>query len=236
MLVAYLRYLRDYALFVRLSARGHRALSVRWRDRWPVLGEWSPTQAFDRHYVYHPAWAVRVLNATRPKLHVDVSSSLPFVTVLSAFVRTAHFDLRPPALKLSGLHIGVTDLLRLPFADHSLASVSCMHVVEHVGLGRYGDAINPDGDILALQELRRVLAPGGNLLIVTPIGRRRVTFNAHRVYAPADITGALADLELAQFCLIPENARDGGLVPSPSEPLIAEQQYGCGCFWFRSSQ
>jgi hypothetical protein len=57
-----------------------------------------------------------------------------------------------------------------------------MHVIEHIGLGRYGEALDPDGDLKAIRELVRVLAAGGNLLVVVPVGRPRIQFNAHRIY------------------------------------------------------
>jgi hypothetical protein len=58
-----------------------------------------------------------------------------------------------------------------------------MHVVEHVGLGSYGDSLDPNGDLKAMSELKRVLSINGNLLFVVPVGKPRVMFNAHRIYS-----------------------------------------------------
>ncbi|NDC42314.1 MAG: DUF268 domain-containing protein, partial [Chitinophagia bacterium] len=56
----------------------------------------------------------------------------------------------------------------LPFESDSIPSLSCMHTIEHVGLGRYGDQLDPQGDLKAIAELKRVVQPGGDLLFVTP--------------------------------------------------------------------
>ena len=82
--------------------------------------------------------------------------------------------------------------------DNSLSSISCMHVIEHVGLGRYGDPINIHGDILAINEIKRVLANDGNLLFVTPLGKK-ICFNAHRVYTYEEILNYFSELKLRIF-------------------------------------
>jgi SAM-dependent methyltransferase len=165
--------------------------------------------------------------------HVDISSSLYFAGLVSAFVPVVHCDYRPPELYLSGLNTQFGDLAgRLPFESDSVISLSCMHVVEHVGLGRYGDAVDPQGDVQAMHELSRVLAPGGDLLFVVPVGRPRVCFNAHRIYSFDEIREAFRTLQLHDFKLVPDRAADGGLIEATPQ-LIASQQYGCGCFWFK---
>jgi len=126
-------------------------------------------------------------------------------------------------------------LLALPFEDGSVASLSCMHVVEHVGLGRYGDPLDPDADLKAMRELARVLAPGGNLLFVVPVGQPRVMFNAHRIYSYEQVVDAFPNLVLERFTLIPELGSDG-LVSGASPEQVAMEHYRCGCFWFRRSQ
>lgn len=187
---------------------------------------------FDRHYVYHAAWAARILAATRPAEHTDIASTLNFCSMVSAFVPVRFYDYRPAALELDGLTSGRADLTALPFADGSIESLSCMHVVEHVGLGRYGDPLDYDGDLKAMAELRRTLARGGQLLFVVPIGAPRICFNAHRVYAYRQIAGIFADLTLREFALVPDSPDTGHLIRHAPESLADAQRYGCGCFWF----
>jgi hypothetical protein len=55
---------------------------------------------------------------------------------------------------------------------------------EHDGLGRYGDPINPDGDIRAMQEAHERLKENGLLFLGVPIGKDCLYWNAHRVYGP----------------------------------------------------
>lgn len=58
-------------------------------------------------------------------------------------------------------------------------SISC---IEHVGLGRYGDKLDPDGDIKMVQNIRKLLKPGGILIFAVPLGRAEICWNAHRCY------------------------------------------------------
>jgi len=109
-----------------------------------------------------------------------------------------------------------------------------MHVVEHVGLGRYGDPLDPEGDLKAMAELRRVLEPGGNLLFVVPVGQPRVMFNAHRIYAYEQVMEAFGDLLLQEFSLIPDSGPPRiEIVADPTQ--VANMHYGCGCFWFKGT-
>jgi SAM-dependent methyltransferase len=222
----------EFQTFSRLSA-GSSRFTPRREDNKPMLHDRTSSTGFDRHYIYHTAWAARVLAETRPAFHVDISSSLYFAAIASAFVPIRFYDYRPANLRLPGVTTNSADLLHLPFADRSLSSLSCMHVVEHVGLGRYGDPLDPDGDLLAMSELQRVVAPGGDFLFVVPIGQPRVLFNAHRIYAYRQIVQAFSDLALAQFALIPEHERDGGLLLHASESQADRELYACGCFWFK---
>src|SRR2546430_15650029 len=91
---------------------------------------------------------------------------------------------RPPRSTL----FPYTTLFRSPFGDLELSSVSCLHVAEHIGLGRYGDAIDPLGTRKAIGELARVLAVDGRLYFALPVGRPRGVFNAHRIHDPTTIS------------------------------------------------
>jgi len=203
------------------------------QDFYPCLHDKTSNTGFDRHYVYHPAWATRIVAKSQPEKHVDISSTLHFCSILSAFIPVDFYDYRPAKLFLTKLNSLSADLLDLPFGDNTIPSLSCMHTVEHVGLGRYGDPLDYDGDLKAIKELKRVLAVGGHLLFVVPLGAEgRIFFNAHRIYTKQQVLALFSDLTLVDFSLIPENEEDGGLVPNPPDWLLAKQVYGCGCFHF----
>ncbi|MDZ4829038.1 MAG: DUF268 domain-containing protein [Phycisphaerae bacterium] len=226
----------DFLRFRRLVTNDELGRRPRWRDLHACLTDRTSLTTFDRHYVYHPAWALRVLLETRPDEHVDISSILAFAAMASAIVPVRFYDFRPAPLVLSGLRCDRADLRALPFDDRSIASLSCMHVIEHIGLGRYGDPIDPDGDGTALRELERVLAPGGTLLVVVPVGSPRVCFNAHRVYSRDAIVRRVPSLVLRSFALIPDAPAPGkydpGLIEGADADLVAQQRYACGCFRF----
>jgi SAM-dependent methyltransferase len=224
----YPSFIANFLLFKR---NNDNRFPVQWFNRFPVIGEATAETSFDAHYIYHPAWAARIIAQTKPEFHIDISSTLTFCSIVSAFVPVKFYDYRAANLTLSGLETGQADLLKLPFADASVKSLSCMHTVEHVGLGRYGDPVDPAGDLKAMAELKRVLAPGGNLLFVVPIGAPKLMFNAHRIYSYQMIIDAFSDLKLNNFTLIPSSNKR---VPSfnATKEDSDKENYACGCFWF----
>ena len=199
---------------------------------YPCLYDNTTVTAVEPHYTYHPAWAARVLAQTKPAKHIDISSITQFSNIVSAFIPTEFYDYRPANIVLSNYSSGKADLTKLHFASNSIESISCMHTVEHIGLGRYGDPIEINGDKKAMDELARVLAPSGNLLFVVPIGDARIEFNAHRVYAYQTIIDNFSSLTLKEFSLIPDDFEQTGYVTNPSIDIINKQHWGCGCFWF----
>ena len=109
-----------------------------------------------------------------------------------------------------------------------------MHTVEHIGLGRYGDPLDPDGDLKAIAELKRVLAVGGDLLFVVPIGRTaKIMYNARRIYTYSQIAEYFSDLQLVEFSLISDTPQSNGLISNAIEDDANKCSYGCGCFWFK---
>ena len=198
-------------------------------DMQPCLGDWSTHTPFDAHYFYQGAWLARRLSESKPARHVDVGSSVLTMSVLSAWVDTIFVDYRPLKASLPGLCSLAGDILRLPFADNSLASLSCLHVIEHIGLGRYGDPIDPQGSVRAALELQRIVSPGGKLFISLPVGRERICFNAHRVHAPDSVLNMFSQLKLIEFSYVD----DAGQLKERQHPASANNlQYGCGFFQF----
>ncbi len=198
------------------------------------LNDNTQTTKFDTHYEYHQAWAARCLAKTNPEKHVDISSKTTFNVIISAFIPTEFYDYRPAEIyNLSGLECRAADLNKLPFPDNSIESISCMHTIEHIGLGRYGDKVDPDGDIKAIRELQRVVRPGGSILFVVPIGQPKIQFNAHRIYSYDMIMEFFQGFQLVDFSLIPDNIPSVGIIKNATREQSDKQTYGCGCFWFR---
>jgi SAM-dependent methyltransferase len=225
-------FLFSYWQFRKLST-DRQDLQLAWRDRYACLHDNTGRTGFDRHYVFHTAWAARILIQNMPAKHIDISSSLYFCSILSALISIEFYDYRPAVLDLDNLCSMKGNLLSLPFEDASILSISCMHVVEHIGLGRYGDKMDSHGDLRAIAELKRVLAPKGNLLFVVPVGQPRTIFNAHRIYSYAQIMDYFSELELIEFSLIPDDESMGGLIRNAKPDLVKGQVYGCGCFCFQ---
>lgn len=231
------RFFKDFLEFRSQSQDYQQRFSLEWRDTYPCLYDATSITGFDRHYIYHPAWAARIVKEIHPDLHIDISSTLSFCSMLSAFIKVDFFDYRPAQLELSNLTCKSADLLALPFEEASVSSLSCMHVIEHIGLGRYGDSFDPEGDLKAITELKRVLASGGHLLFVVPIGKHpKICFNAHRVYSYEQVLSYFSDLELKEFALVPDDPARGGIIIGATEEMANTCEYGCGCFWFKKGQ
>lgn len=214
-------------------ARSAGAQKIRVLDLQPCLGDWSSHTPFDAHYFYQGAWLARKLGALKVARHVDVGSSVLTMSVLSAQVETTFVDYRPLKATLPGLTSVAGNILNLPFAGNSVKSLSCLHVIEHIGLGRYGDPIDPQGSVRAALELQRIVSPGGRLFLSLPIGRERICFNAHRVHAPASVPGMFPQMRLVEFSYVDDDGRYHEDKPVESASLL---EYGCGLFQFEKLQ
>ena len=221
--------IRSYLRYVTKDTK--KRFPIPFSSVMPCLFENIPYTRFDTHYVYHTAWAARKVEEIKAKEHVDISSSLYFSSIVSAFKPVRFYDFRPAKLNLSNLVSAPANLLHLPFDTNSIESLSCMHTVEHVGLGRYGDTVDPEGDLLAAKELSRVVAKNGNLLFVVPVGKPRIQFNAHRIYSYEMVINMFPVFTIKEFSLIPDNALETGMIYHAKKELVAKQSYGCGCFW-----
>lgn len=229
-IIAWPRFISD---FVTFKTHNDKRFPVRLRNLFPTLLDRTTTTGFEPHYVYHPAWAARIVANINPSVHIDIASTLHFSTILSAFVPVDFYDYRPAFLNLTNLTSGHCDLTKLHFSSDSIPSLSCMHTIEHIGLGRYGDPIDPTGDIKASTELARVLAPGGTFIFVTPVGKPKIAFNAHRIYSYEQVLDLFPTLKLVEFSMVPDSYKTDGLILNADPKTVAQQNWSCGCFVFR---
>ena len=202
---------------------------IRFMDLHPCLGDWSEHTPFDAHYFYQGAWLARKIRAARIDKHVDIGSSVLTINVLSAFVETIFVDFRPLKASLTGLNSIAGSILDLPFDNSSVYSLSCLHVIEHIGLGRYGDPIDPQGSVKAASELQRIVSTGGKLFLSLPIGRERICFNAHRVHASDTVLGMFSQMKLIQFSYVDDA---GNFHEDKPIEFANNLEYGCGMFHF----
>jgi SAM-dependent methyltransferase len=228
--LAFLRLPLFAAEFVRYR-RLAKPESVSWSDTYPCLTDAVRTTPFDPHYFFQAAWLARRLKADPPKLHVDIGSAVTMMGVLSGFVPSVFIDYRPLTTKLEHLYCASGNLLQLPFADGKVHSISSLHVIEHVGLGRYGDGLAASGSARAASELARVLAPGGRLFLSVPVGRRRTQFNAHRIFETDDVRAMFPNLVLVDGASVDDQSRFREGLTSLLQ--LDQQRYACGMFEFR---
>lgn len=220
------RFFKHWRRYVRST--GAEKISV--LDLQPCLGDWSAHTPFDAHYFYQGAWLARRVSSAKASNHVDIGSSVLTISVLSAQVETLFVDYRPLKASLPGLTSIAGNILELSFEGDSIKSLSCLHVIEHIGLGRYGDPIDPLGSVKAALELQRVVNRGGNLFISLPVGRERVCFNAHRVHSPISVLKMFPQMKLIEFSYVDDA---GKFSENKSVEDAIGFEYGCGMFHFQ---
>jgi len=192
-------------------------------------------------YFWQDLLVARLIFAANPKRHVDIGSRVDgFVAHVASFREIEIFDVRPISTPIPGVVFKQADLMSsdsMPNEGEGYCdSLSCLHALEHFGLGRYGDPIDPVGHELGIANMASLLEPGGTFYLSTPIGQERVEFNAHRVFDPRRII-QLAEshaLTLHQFIVVDGGARD---VPLTQESLqsLSEASYNLGIFVFTKS-
>lgn len=179
-----LQLVRDYRQYARMqSAQGEdMPLDL----SFPCLNDRQATSGSARgHYFHQDLLVAQQVFARAPRRHIDVGSRVDgFVTHVASFREIEVIDIRPNPASVRNITFRVGDLTdaeTLPV--EACDSLSCLHALEHVGLGRYGDRIDPLGHVVALRNLAKMLESSGTLYLSFPIGQERIEFNAHRVFS-----------------------------------------------------
>ena len=198
-------------------------------DFYPCIDDNVQKTSFDPHYFYQGVWAFRRIKERGVKTHVDVGSEIRWVGLLSTISKVTFIDIRPFKTDLKDLTIKKGDILNMPFEDNSLNSLSCLHVTEHIGLGRYGDDLDPNGTKKACKELSRILALNANLYFSVPVGEQKTYFNAHRVHSPSTIIEYFKDLKLIELSGVTDLGR---FIENIDIEVLEKSKYACGLFCF----
>lgn len=193
---AWRRFWDAYLRYRRIAPRDRRPS---YKHLYPCLGDDTAVTPVGAIYFYQDSWAFEKIVNRRPELHVDVGSHHKFVALLSRVVPLVMVDIRPLSLPLDSLGFRKGSILDLPYEDGSVASVSSLCVIEHVGLGRYGAPLDPFGSEKAIEELKRIVRPGGDLYLSLPLcDENRTYFNAHRAFREDYVLALLQPFEIVE--------------------------------------
>jgi hypothetical protein len=226
-LTKYPGYLRDMLSYRRIAG----AEPIKLVDTYPCLFDKTSKTGVDSHYFYQDLWAFKKIYSLKTRLHVDIGSNVNYVGFLTAITNVHFVDIRPLEVSnIKNLKSVKGSILNLPYESNSLKSISCLHVAEHVGLGRYGDALDPLGTKKAALEISRCLAKGGNLFFSLPVGKPRLCFNAHRIHSPKQIIDYFSDLKLVELSGTDDKKR---FIENIDIHILGNSRYACGMFWFR---
>lgn len=202
---------------------------------WPIMNDYTALGGTSSgHYFHQDLLVARYIYENNPKTHIDIGSRVDgFVAHVASYREIVVLDINEtPETNHQKITFQKVDLMvdqALPKTD----SLSCLHAIEHFGLGRYGDRLDPNGHIVGIQNMIRMLEENGTFYISFPISQNpRVVFNAHRVLHPHSILEwTKDDLELVRFDYVNDL---GNLINCGSKVDLTETlEYGCGIYTFR---
>ena len=232
-----LRLLSKIPRFVREYRAFRRAGGVV-KSFFPIFGDYDEQAGqMSGHYFHQDLLVAKFVHDANPRRHIDVGSRIDgFVGHVATFREIELVDIRPlKADQYPQIRFLQADLMQpQPELAGIADSVSSLHALEHFGLGRYGDPINPQGHVTGFRNIARLVAPGGKLYIGLPIGRAtEVFFNGLRIMDPADPPTWFedpADFTLERFDYV-DDAGDLHIQADCSAPLGLV--HGCGIYSFR---
>ena len=198
------KYVRDFMRLRRDLAHTESRFAI--RSLYPCLPDHRRSAgSASGHYFHQDLYVAQRIHDSQPERHVDVGSRIDgFVAHVAAFRNIEVLDVRPLDAQVRNVSFQQFDLTGdLPESMRGYAdSLSCLHVLEHIGLGRYGDRIDALGHVKGLRALRGLLAGSGTLYLSVPIGPQRIEFNAHRVFSLRHLLELVSDFALRRLSCV----------------------------------
>ena len=175
------RYIADYMAYKQSHKDMTEPLGLS-----PRLSDFNSESAkLAKHYFVQDNLVSDYLKSFEPAALIDVGSRVDgFVSQVRHFAEVTTIDVRPPNYSLKNVRSVCCDINALDDGYLQGQWVTCLHTLEHIGLGRYGDPLDAEGDRKAIRALMAMLSPGGNLVCSVPYSTTaRTEFNAQRVYS-----------------------------------------------------
>ena len=190
----------DIEKYERLNKRTN--FEIKEKSLWPIISDKYALAGTMGNYFWQDLWAAKQVIKSGVKEHFDIGSRLDgFIAhLLSSDIDVTMIDVREFPGKVDKLHTIVDDATTLyQIPDESIESMSALCSIEHFGLGRYGDPVDPEACFKCFDSIQRKLKKGGRLYISLPIGNERVEFNAHRVFYASTVINCFTLLSLQEF-------------------------------------
>jgi hypothetical protein len=137
------------------------------------------------HYFHQDLLVASKIFINNPGKHVDIGSRIDgFVAHVASFRGIEVFDIRELTEQIQNIYFKRLDVMDENAVSRDYCdSISCLHALEHFGLGRYGDKVDYDGHLLGWKNIYKMLKREGKFYFSVPIGVQRIEFNAHRVFS-----------------------------------------------------
>lgn len=180
----------------------HPTMQIREECSMPIYTDKVANAGKINSYFWQDLWAARKIYKESPEIHYDIGSRIDgFVAHLLAFRNNVNLiDIRPLDRGVDGLEFTCADATNLnDFKDDSIESLSALCSLEHFGLGRYGDRIDPDACYKCFKAIGSKVKEGGNVYLSVPIGKEHLEFNAHRVFYASTIVEAFPEFKLEEY-------------------------------------
>lgn len=190
------------------------------------------------HYFHQDLLVASYIFQKNPVRHIDIGSRIDgFITHLASFRAVDVIDVRklPPTghSNISFIQLDLSNPIEIKegIAD----SISSLHAIEHFGLGRYGDQLDPNGYKSGFNNILKMLKPGGDLYISFPISNKnKVYFNAHRSFHPLDIFNWPLNnkqIELIRFDYVDDHGNLHRNIDLLN--IKVDVSFGCGIYTFK---
>lgn len=185
-------------------------------------------------YFWQDLWAAKKIAENRPKMHYDIGSRIDgFIAhLLTANVKVTLLDIRPLDVHIDGVNFICADATELSsIEDDSIESISALCSLEHFGLGRYGDPIDPEACYKCFNAIQRKVKTGGYIYISLPIGLEHLEFNAQRVFYAQTIINEFDKCELVEFsCANNQFEKDVPIKKYDEDINFGGIRFGLFCF------
>lgn len=178
-----------------VTVREHMELrkqNAKLKDRWRIVlrspsftDRSEPGGIASGHYFHQDLLVAKKIFRRNPANHVDIGSRIDgFVAHVAVFRAIEVFDIRPVPVKVENITFRKLDIMDpdIDLQDYC-DSISCLHALEHFGLGRYSDALDVTGYEKGFDRIAQILRAGGLLYLSVPIGEERIEFNGQRVFS-----------------------------------------------------